>query len=115
MQLRPQVLYLCFGQLGSIATHSMVFQSRHTALAVLPTPTHQTALAAPGDLSHLLCRGVGAIQSDGQKATPRWTILALRVCMAQFLNLLLRQLKLTFGHMRIIQHLISLSIRTGVP
>jgi hypothetical protein len=53
-------------------------------------------------------------QSDGQKATPCWTILALRVRMAQFLNLLLHQHKLTFGHVYIIQSLISLSMRKGV-
>ena len=113
MQSCPKLFYLSFGQPGSVATLSMVFQSRCAALTVLPAPSHQTALAAPSNLSNLLRRVIGAIQSDSQKTSPRRTIFALRMRVAQVLNLLLCQLKLAFSHVHIIQHLTSLSIRTG--
>jgi len=112
MQPRPKVFNLCLRQLGSIATFSMILQCRHAALTVLPTPAHQTALAAPSNLSHLLCRVVGAIQSNSQKSAPCWAILALRMRLPQFLDLLFRQLKFSLGHVSIIQYLSVLSIRT---
>ncbi len=113
MQLRLKIFYLCLGQLGSIATFSMVLQSRHTTRAVRPTPAHQTALASPGHVSHLLRRVVGAIQSNSQEAAPCWVIFALRIRVPQFLDLLFRQLKPSLGPVPIPQHLSVLSIRPG--
>jgi hypothetical protein len=106
--------HLILGQkqgLGPILENFDRFLSTSSSKGAISVPTRQTALAAPGDLSHLLCRVVGTPQGDGQKASPRRTILALRMRVAQSLDLLLRQLRLLFGHVPIIQHLDSLSIR----
>jgi len=64
------------------------FQTRYALLPVLSAPSHQAALAAPYNVSHLLRWIIGAIQPDGQHTGPCQTISALELSVAQLLDLL---------------------------
>jgi hypothetical protein len=79
MQPLLQFFYLILGQLGAIASGSLIYQTLKGILSIGSTPFHQAGSATACDLFDLFFRVALSIQAYCLIACPRICIFALSI------------------------------------